>query len=63
MHSAYFGSVHERKPAGVSLAEQEEARPGPPAAGDRPHHLTDFRWYTQVASRRRDLVGALAEDV
>ncbi|GAA2843517.1 hypothetical protein FB468_0589 [Leucobacter komagatae] len=31
--------------------------------GHRPSGLTDFEWTTQVASRRRDLIGALAATV
>jgi hypothetical protein len=31
--------------------------------GHRPSGLSDIEWWTQVASRRRDLIGALAETV
>jgi len=47
----------------IRLGHGMTARLNPLDEGYRPGHLTDMEWGAQVASRRRDLIGALAETV
>ncbi|MCL2489148.1 MAG: ATP-binding protein [Propionibacteriaceae bacterium] len=47
----------------IRLGHGLPARLNPLDEGYRPGHLSDIEWQTQVASRRRDLIGALAETV
>ncbi|MDR0285129.1 MAG: ATP-binding protein [Propionibacteriaceae bacterium] len=47
----------------IQLGHGRSTRLNPLDEGYRPAHLTDAEWYAQVASRRRDLIGALAETV
>jgi type IV secretory pathway VirB4 component len=47
----------------IRLGHGMAARLNPLDEGYRPGHLSDVEWRAQVASRRRDLIGALAETV
>jgi len=47
----------------IQLGHGRHTRLNPLDEGYRPAHLTDAEWGAQVASRRRDLIGALAETV
>ncbi|MDR3359380.1 MAG: ATP-binding protein, partial [Bifidobacteriaceae bacterium] len=47
----------------IQLGHGRAARLNPLDDGHRPANLTDGQWRTQVAARRRDLIGALAETV
>jgi type IV secretory pathway VirB4 component len=47
----------------IRLGHGMAARLNPLDEGYRPGHLSDAEWRAQVASRRRDLIGALAETV
>jgi type IV secretory pathway VirB4 component len=47
----------------IHLGHGLAARLNPLDEGHRPRHLSDTEWAAQVASRRRDLIGALAETV
>ncbi len=47
----------------IQLGHGRRTRLNPLDEGYRPAHLTDAEWFAQVASRRRDLIGALAETV
>ena len=44
----------------IRLSHGLPARLNPLDEGYRPGHLTDVEWAAQMASRRRDLIGALA---
>jgi type IV secretory pathway VirB4 component len=47
----------------IHLGHGLPARLNPLDEGYRPGHLSDIEWTSQVTSRRRDLIGALAETV
>jgi hypothetical protein len=47
----------------IQLGHGRPTRLNPLDEGYRPAHLSDAEWGAQVASRRRDLIGALAETV
>jgi hypothetical protein len=47
----------------IQLGHGRHTRLNPLDEGYRPGHLSDAEWLAQVASRRRDLIGALAETV
>ncbi|MDR2931343.1 MAG: ATP-binding protein [Propionibacteriaceae bacterium] len=47
----------------IRLGHGLATRLNPLDEGYRPSHLTDAEWLAQVTSRRRDLIGALAETV
>jgi type IV secretory pathway VirB4 component len=47
----------------IQLGHGMATRLNPLDEGYRPGHLSDVEWRAQVASRRRDLIGALAETV
>jgi hypothetical protein len=59
-HTAVAQSVGGKA---IVLGHGLSARLNPLDEGHRPSGLTDAEWAVQVASRRRDLIGALAETV
>ncbi|MCL1900591.1 MAG: ATP-binding protein [Promicromonosporaceae bacterium] len=59
-HTAVAEAVGGRA---IQLGHGRDTRLNPLDEGYRPGHLTDAEWLAQVTSRRRDLIGALAETV